>query len=132
MYLYFRSILSFRNASLFHAAVHPVTPHLSQRKATMHVPTLAVTLLAALVLPFVSAVPEGLGIEVTNSVECTRKTVKGDKVDMHYRGTLASDGSEFDASYNRGQPLSFELGAGRVIKGYVTCARPADTMVTAF
>ena len=98
----------------------------------MHVPTLAVTLLAALVLPFVSAVPEGLGIEVTNSVECTRKTVKGDKVDMHYRGTLASDGSEFDASYNRGQPLSFELGAGRVIKGYVTCARPADTMATAF
>lgn len=42
---------------------------------------------------------------------------KGDKVDMHYRGTLASDGSEFDASYNRGAPLSFQLGAGRVIKG---------------
>jgi FK506-binding protein 2 len=59
----------------------------------------------------------GLQIEVTTPVECTRKTKKGDNVDMHYRGTLASDGSEFDASYNRGKPLSFQLGAGRVIKG---------------
>jgi FK506-binding protein 2 len=59
----------------------------------------------------------GLQIDVTSPVECTRKTKKGDNVDMHYRGTLASDGSEFDASYNRGKPLSFQLGAGRVIKG---------------
>lgn len=59
----------------------------------------------------------GLQIDVTSPVECTRKTKKGDNVDMHYRGTLASDGSEFDASYNRGKPLNFQLGAGRVIKG---------------
>ncbi|OOF95819.1 hypothetical protein ASPCADRAFT_130153 [Aspergillus carbonarius ITEM 5010] len=57
-------------------------------------------------------------IEVTESVECTRKTQNGDNVAMHYRGTLASDGSEFDASYNRGQPLKFKLGSGRVIKGW--------------
>jgi hypothetical protein len=62
----------------------------------------------------------GLQIDVTSPVECTRKTKKGDNVDMHYRGTLAGDGSEFDASYNRGKPLSFQLGAGRVIKGYVS------------
>ena len=37
---------------------------------------------------------------------------------MHYRGTLASDGSEFDASYNRGQPLTFHVGKGQVIKGW--------------
>lgn len=36
---------------------------------------------------------------------------------MHYRGTL-EDGTEFDASYNRGQPLEFPIGAGRVIKGW--------------
>lgn len=83
----------------------------------MRLPTLILVLTATL-LPLVSAVPEGLDIKVTKEVECTRKTVKGDKVDMHYRGTLASDGSEFDASYSRGQPLSFELGAGRVIKGW--------------
>ncbi|KAL3489977.1 hypothetical protein BJX62DRAFT_238622 [Aspergillus germanicus] len=59
-----------------------------------------------------------LGIETTHTVECTRKTAKGDTVHMHYRGTLASDGSEFDASYNRGKPFTFPLGAGRVIKGW--------------
>jgi FK506-binding protein 2 len=37
---------------------------------------------------------------------------------VHYRGTLESDGSEFDASYNRGQPLSFVVGQGQVIKGW--------------
>lgn len=60
----------------------------------------------------------GLEIEyLTPTVECTRKTVTGDTIEVHYRGTLASNGNEFDASYNRGQPLSFKLGAGRVIKG---------------
>ena len=64
------------------------------------------------------AIPEGLIIEnQTPDITCTRKTQKGDKIDVHYRGTLASDGSEFDASYNRGQPLSFAVGTGRVIKG---------------
>jgi FK506-binding protein 2 len=92
----------------------------------MRVPTLLLALTATL-LPLVCAVPEGLEIEVTKEVECSRKTVKGDKVDMHYRGTLASDGSEFDASYNRGQPLNFELGAGRVIKGWGECSCRAHT-----
>lgn len=36
---------------------------------------------------------------------------------MHYRGTL-EDGTEFDASYNRNQPLGFTLGKGQVIKGW--------------
>jgi FK506-binding protein 2 len=44
--------------------------------------------------------------------------VTGDKVEMHYRGTLESDGSEFDASYNRGKPLPFTIGKGQVIKGW--------------
>lgn len=42
----------------------------------------------------------------------------GDKVSVHYRGTLAADGSEFDASYNRGKPLDFHVGKGQVIKGW--------------
>lgn len=54
-----------------------------------------------------------LNIEVTHKVECTRPSQAGDKVDVHYRGTLASDGTEFDASYNRGQPLSFHVGKVR-------------------
>ncbi|KAF2141040.1 uncharacterized protein K452DRAFT_327304 [Aplosporella prunicola CBS 121167] len=75
---------------------------------------------AALValLPAVAfALDKPLDIEVTNKVECQRKTVAGDKIDAHYRGTL-EDGTEFDASYNRGQPLSFTVGAGMVIKGW--------------
>lgn len=58
-----------------------------------------------------------LGIETTHAVECERKTVNGDGVSMHYRGTLQDTGKEFDSSYKRNSPLSFELGSGRVIKG---------------
>lgn len=66
----------------------------------------------------VLALDKPLNIEVTHPVECTRKTARGDKVDVHYRGTLQADGTEFDASYNRGQPLSFHVGKGQVIKGW--------------
>ncbi|XPS71416.1 Peptidylprolyl isomerase [Ascochyta lentis] len=61
---------------------------------------------------------EHLKTEVVTAVDCKRPTVAGDKIHVHYRGTLASDGSEFDASYNRGQPLSFKVGSGQVIKGW--------------
>ncbi|KAL2859173.1 hypothetical protein BJX68DRAFT_225916 [Aspergillus pseudodeflectus] len=81
----------------------------------MRLPTFAALLTLALT-GFTQAAE--LGIETTHAVECTRKTAKGDTVHMHYRGTLASDGSEFDASYNRGKPFTFPLGAGRVIKGW--------------
>ncbi|MGI3783943.1 MAG: FKBP-type peptidyl-prolyl cis-trans isomerase [Janthinobacterium lividum] len=42
----------------------------------------------------------------------------GDQVSVHYVGVAHSTGEEFDASYNRGAPLDFPLGAGRVIKGW--------------
>ncbi|EDN98155.1 hypothetical protein SS1G_13012 [Sclerotinia sclerotiorum 1980 UF-70] len=60
-------------------------------------------------------------IDVTKAVECERKTQKGDKIHVHYRGNLEENGKvgkEFDASYNRGQPLSFVVGKGSVIKGW--------------
>jgi len=61
---------------------------------------------------------EELKIDVTHAVECDRKTQNGDNVEMHYKGTLAKDGSKFDASYDRGTPFKFQLGQGRVIKGW--------------
>ena len=42
----------------------------------------------------------------------------GDRVQVHYVGVAHSTGEEFDASYNRGEPLAFPLGAGRVIRGW--------------
>ena len=42
----------------------------------------------------------------------------GDTVQVHYVGVAYSTGEEFDASWNRGEPLEFELGAGRVIAGW--------------
>lgn len=36
---------------------------------------------------------------------------KGQKIKAHYRGTLLN-GKQFDASYDRGQPLDFKVGAG--------------------
>lgn len=72
----------------------------------------------ASLLSIATAIPEGLEIEnLTPDVTCSRKTKSGDHIDVHYRGTLASDGSQFDASYDRGSPLSFVVGTGRVIKG---------------
>lgn len=41
----------------------------------------------------------------------------GQMVKVHYAGRLL-DGTEFDNSNKRGQPFEFELGAGRVIKGW--------------
>ena len=44
----------------------------------------------------------------------------GDTVSVHYVGVAHSTGEEFDASYNRGEPLQFRLGVGQVISGWDT------------
>ena len=42
----------------------------------------------------------------------------GATVSVHYVGVAFSTGEEFDASYERGEPLRFRLGAGQVISGW--------------
>jgi peptidylprolyl isomerase len=42
----------------------------------------------------------------------------GETVTVQYDGVLYENGTEFDASWNRHQPFSFPLGAGRVIPGW--------------
>ena len=43
--------------------------------------------------------------------------MKGQKIEAHYIGKL-TNGKKFDASYDRGKPLPFNVGAGQVIKGW--------------
>lgn len=45
------------------------------------------------------------------------KAAKGNRVRVHYTGTLA-DGSVFDSSRERGEPLEFVLGQGQLIPGF--------------
>eukprot|EP00754_Rhynchopus_humris_P042932 Rhum_TRINITY_DN2856_c0_g1::Rhum_TRINITY_DN2856_c0_g1_i1::g.8627::m.8627/K09568/FKBP1; FK506-binding protein 1 len=42
---------------------------------------------------------------------------RGDNLTMHYTGTLAN-GQKFDSSVDRGQPFSFQIGVGQVIRGW--------------
>jgi peptidylprolyl isomerase len=42
----------------------------------------------------------------------------GDQVSVTYVGVLYDDGKEFDSSWNKDQPFSFQLGSGQVIPGW--------------
>ena len=42
----------------------------------------------------------------------------GQQVSVHYVGVAWSTGSQFDASWDRGEPFAFALGKGEVIAGW--------------
>ena len=62
----------------------------------------------------VSVTESGLQYEVVEEGDGPRPQ-PGDQVTIHYRGTLI-DGTEFDSSYERGEPATF--GVGQVIPGF--------------
>ncbi len=58
------------------------------------------------------------GIEIYDEQVGTGAEAKaGQTVTAHYIGTL-TNGTKFDSSLDRGQPFSFQLGSGQVIKGW--------------
>lgn len=62
--------------------------------------------------------PAPADLEITDiTVGEGREAKAGDTVFVDYVGVAFSTGEEFDSSYGRG-PLSFPLGAGRVIQGW--------------
>jgi FKBP-type peptidyl-prolyl cis-trans isomerase FkpA len=51
------------------------------------------------------------GVRILHTVKGTGAQPNADSnVTVNYRGTLLSTGAEFDSSYKRGQPASFNLG----------------------
>ena len=66
--------------------------------------------------PAAITTPSGLTYLITKK-GMGRGSKKGDTVVLHYTGML-TNGVKFDSSRDRGEPLSFKLGAGQVIKGY--------------
>ncbi|MCW2779697.1 MAG: peptidylprolyl isomerase, FKBP-type [Marmoricola sp.] len=63
--------------------------------------------------------PPPTELEVTDLTEGDGdEATAGKTVSVHYVGVAHSTGEEFDASYNRGNPLDFRLGVGQVISGW--------------
>jgi peptidylprolyl isomerase len=46
------------------------------------------------------------------------KPMAGNMITAHYTGRLLANNRKFDSSYDRGEPIKFEIGVGRVIKGW--------------
>ncbi|MBW4596330.1 MAG: FKBP-type peptidyl-prolyl cis-trans isomerase [Brasilonema angustatum HA4187-MV1] len=76
------------------------------------------TLIASKNMSDANVVTTPSGLKYTELKEGTGATPKkGQTVVVHYTGTL-EDGTKFDSSRDRGQPFSFKVGIGQVIKGW--------------
>ncbi len=61
--------------------------------------------------------PSGLYYKITKSNPSGKSAQPGNIVSVHYAGKLV-DGSEFDNSFKRNQPIEIPIGVGQVIRGW--------------
>jgi len=61
--------------------------------------------------------PNGVEVIVFAEGSDDAPAMDGDVVQVHYTGWL-EDGTQFDSSVERGEPLTFQLGRGEVIEGW--------------
>ena len=90
-----------------HAAAKPCPPGLPDPVTPPSVPAVTGPVQTAFALRYVD-ITVGTG----------ELAVPGQQFTVHYTGWLASDGSKFDSSVDRGQPFTFQQGAHRVITGW--------------
>ena len=90
-----------------HTAPKPCPPVAPDPVAPANIPAVAGSVRNAFTLRYVD-VQAGTGDLVA----------PGEYITVHYTGWLASDGTKFDSSVDRGQPFTFPQGAHRVIAGW--------------
>merc|ERR1711865_1149377 len=61
---------------------------------------------------------ERLIVETTTPGDGVTYPKKGDKLTMHYTGTLVGSETVFDSSRQRGDPFTFTIGVKQVIEGW--------------
>ena len=67
---------------------------------------------------FITPISFAKELQITNNIEGSGlEIINHSKIEVHYLGKL-EDGTKFDSSYDRGEPLSFQIGMKRVIEGW--------------
>ena len=108
----------FTAAILLSVCTSGVLAHGQTRKSRKktHKPAVATGSKVVAISSPVTTTPSGLIYVITRRSN-GRQPRPGEKVVVNYTGLLG-DGVKFDSSLDRGQPFSFQLGVGQVIKGW--------------